>query len=250
LAGHSKWANIKRRKGAQDAKRGNLFQKLVKAIIVAAKEGGGDPNMNMRLKAAIDRAKAASVPNDNIIRGIKRGTGELEGGQYDEIVYEAYGPNGVAILIDVLTDNRNRTASEMRALLTRNGGSLGEAGSVAWMFDRKGVVEVTGKNLDEEALMTAAIEAGAEDLQDQGEGFLVYSEPADVSSVREGLEKAGYMVERAETEMVPKNTILIEDPEKARKILRLMDLLEEHDDVENAYGNFDIPDELMESLED
>lgn len=250
MAGHSKWANIKRRKGAQDAKRGNLFQKLVKAIIVAAKERGGDPNMNMRLKAAIDRAKAASVPNDNIIRGIKRGTGELEGGQYDEIVYEAYGPNGVAILIDVLTDNRNRTASEMRALLTRNGGSLGEAGSVAWMFDRKGVVEVTGKNLDEEALMTAAIEAGAEDLQDQGEGFLVYSEPADVSSVREGLEKAGYMVERAETEMVPKNTILIEDPEKARKILRLMDLLEEHDDVENAYGNFDIPDELMESLED
>jgi len=249
LSGHSKWANIKHRKAAQDAKRGNLFQKLVKAVIIAAKEGGGDPAMNMRLKAAIDRAKAASVPNDNIIRGIKRGTGEIEGAQYEEITYEAYGPNGVAILIEVLTDNRNRAASEIRALLTRNGGSLGEAGSVAWMFERKGTIEVSGKDLDEEALMTAALEAGAEDLEQQDEGFAVYTDPASLPDVRDALEKAGYSIERAETEMVPKNTVQISDPEKARKMLRLMDLLEENDDTQNVYGNFDIPDEIMENLE-
>ncbi|MBP9027721.1 MAG: YebC/PmpR family DNA-binding transcriptional regulator [Aminivibrio sp.] len=249
MSGHSKWANIKHRKAAQDAKRGNLFQKLVKAVIIAAKEGGGDPAMNMRLKAAIDRAKAASVPNDNIIRGIKRGTGEIEGAQYEEITYEAYGPNGVAILIEVLTDNRNRAASEIRALLTRNGGSLGEAGSVAWMFERKGTIEVSGKDLDEEALMTAALEAGAEDLEQQDEGFAVYTDPASLPDVRDALEKAGYSIERAETEMVPKNTVQISDPEKARKMLRLMDLLEENDDTQNVYGNFDIPDEIMENLE-
>jgi DNA-binding regulatory protein, YebC/PmpR family len=217
LSGHSKWANIKHRKAAQDAKRGNLFQKLVKAVIIAAKEGGGDPAMNMRLKAAIDRAKAASVPNDNIIRGIKRGTGEIEGAQYEEITYEAYGPNGVAILIEVLTDNRNRAASEIRALLTRNGGSLGEAGSVAWMFERKGTIEVSGKDLDEEALMTAALEAGAEDLEQQDEGFAVYTDPASLPEVRDALEKAGYSIERAETEMVPKNTVQISDPGEGTK---------------------------------
>ena len=249
MSGHSKWANIKHRKAAQDAKRGNLFQKLVKAVIIAAKEGGGDPAMNMRLKAAIDRAKAASVPNDNIIRGIKRGTGEIEGAQYEEITYEAYGPNGVAILIEVLTDNRNRAASEIRAVLTRNGGSLGEAGSVAWMFERKGTIEVGGKDLDEEALMTVALEAGAEDLEQQDEGYAVYTDPASLPDVRDALEKAGYSIERAETEMVPKNTVQISDPEKARKVLRLMDLLEENDDTQNVYGNFDIPDEIMESLE-
>ena len=249
MSGHSKWANIKHRKAAQDAKRGNLFQKLVKAVIIAAKEGGGDPAMNMRLKAAIDRAKAASVPNDNIIRGVKRGTGEIEGAQYEEITYEAYGPNGVAILIDVLTDNRNRAASEIRAVLTRNGGSLGEAGSVAWMFERKGTIEVSGKDLDEEALMTVALEAGAEDLEQQDEGYAVYTDPASLPDVRDALEKAGYSIERAETEMVPKNTVQISDPEKARKVLRLMDLLEENDDTQNVYGNFDIPDEIMESLE-
>ncbi|HPK07141.1 putative transcriptional regulatory protein [bioreactor metagenome] len=249
MSGHSKWANIKHRKAAQDAKRGNLFQKLVKAVIIAAKEGGGDPAMNMRLKAAIDRAKAASVPNDNIIRGIKRGTGEIEGAQYEEITYEAYGPNGVAILIEVLTDNRNRAASEIRAVLTRNGGSLGEAGSVAWMFERKGTIEVSGKDLDEEALMTVALEAGAEDLEQQDEGYAVYTDPASLPDVRDALEKAGYSIERAETEMVPKNTVQISDPEKARKVLRLMDLLEENDDTQNVYGNFDIPDEIMESLE-
>ncbi len=249
MSGHSKWANIKHRKASQDAKRGNLFQKLVKAVIIAAKEGGGDPSMNMRLKAAIDRAKAASVPNDNIIRGIKRGTGEIEGAQYEEIVYEAYGPGGVAILVEVLTDNRNRTASEMRALLTRNGGSLGEAGSVAWMFERKGMIEISGKDLDEETLMTAALEGGADDLEKTDEGYLVYCDPSSLPDVRETLEKAGYQVERAESEMVPKNTVAITSREKAQKMLRLMDIIEEHDDTQNVYGNFDIPDEIMESLE-
>lgn len=249
MSGHSKWANIKHRKASQDAKRGNLFQKLVKAVIIAAKEGGGDPSMNMRLKAAIDRAKAASVPNDNITRGIKRGTGEIEGAQYEEIVYEAYGPGGVAILIDVLTDNRNRTASDMRALLTRNGGSLGEAGSVSWMFERKGLIEVSGTDLDEENLMTAALEGGAEDLEKTEEGYLVYCDPSSLPEVREALEKAGYQVERAESDMIPTNTVPIAGKEKAMKMLRLMDLLEDHDDAQNVYANFDIPDEIMESLE-
>lgn len=249
MSGHSKWANIKHRKASQDAKRGNLFQKLVKAVIIAAKEGGGDPSMNMRLKAAIDRAKAASVPNDNITRGIKRGTGEIEGAQYEEIVYEAYGPGGVAILIDVLTDNRNRTASDMRALLTRNGGSLGEAGSVSWMFVRKGLIEVSGADLDEENLMSAALEGGAEDLEKTEEGYLVYCDPSSLPDVREALETAGYQVERAESDMIPTNTVPITVREKAMKMLRLMDLLEDHDDAQNVYANFDIPDEIMESLE-
>ncbi|HCL79886.1 MAG TPA: YebC/PmpR family DNA-binding transcriptional regulator [Synergistaceae bacterium] len=250
MSGHSKWANIKHRKAAQDSKRGNLFQKLVKAVIIAAKEGGGDPAMNMRLKAAIDRAKAASVPNDNIIRGIKRGTGEIEGAQYEEITYEIYGPSGVAILLEVLTDNRNRTASEFRALLTRNGGALGESGSVAWMFERKGVAEVSGKDLDEEAMMTAVLEAGAEDLERQDDGYLVYSDSSIVNDVKESLEKAGYEVVRADSEMVPKNLVLVDSKEKAGKVLRLIDLLEEHDDTQNVYANFDIPDEIMDSLEE
>ena len=250
VSGHSKWANIKHRKAAQDSKRGNLFQKLVKAVIIAAKEGGGDPAMNMRLKAAIDRAKAASVPNDNIIRGIKRGTGEIEGAQYEEITYEIYGPSGVAILLEVLTDNRNRTASEFRALLTRNGGALGESGSVAWMFERKGVAEVSGKDLDEEAMMTAVLEAGAEDLERQDDGYLVYSDSSIVNDVKESLEKAGYEVVRADSEMVPKNLVLVDSKEKAGKVLRLIDLLEEHDDTQNVYANFDIPDEIMDSLEE
>ena len=249
MSGHSKWANIKHRKASQDAKRGNLFQKLVKAVIIAAKEGGGDPSMNMRLKAAIDRAKAASVPNDNITRGIKRGTGEIEGAQYEEIVYEAYGPGGVAILIEVLTDNRNRTASDMRALLTRNGGSLGEAGSVSWMFARKGLIEVSGADLDEETLMSAALEGGAEDLEKTEEGYLIYCDPSSLPEVREALETSGYKVERAESEMIPTNTVPVTGKEKAMKMLRLMDLLEDHDDAQNVYANFDIPDEIMESLE-
>ena len=249
MSGHSKWANIKHRKAAQDAKRGNFFQKLVRAIIVAAKNGGGDPSMNIQLKTAIDRARAASVPNDNIDRAIKRGTGEIAGANYEEITYEGYGSNGIALMIEALTDNRNRTAADMRAILSRGGGSLGESGCVAWMFERKGVVEVKGENLDEEALLMACLDAGAEDMETQEDGYIIYTDSSAVNDVQEALKKAGYAVTRAETDMIPNSTIAIEAKEQAVKILRLMDNLEEHDDVQNVYANFDIPDELMAQIE-
>lgn len=250
MAGHSKWANIKHRKAAQDAKRGNLFQKLVRAIIVAAKEGGGDPQMNMRLKTAIERAKAVSVPMDNIVRGIKRGTGEIEGASYEELTYEAYGPGGIAVLVEVMTDNRNRTTPEIRALLSRNGGQMGEAGSVAWMFERKGVVEVKAKGADEDALMGCGLEAGMTDMEPAEEGFTLYSEPSDVQTLKEALEKARYGVESADTPLVPKTPVEILDVEVARKIIRLIDVLEEHDDTQNVYSNFEIPDEVAARLEE
>ena len=250
LSGHSKWANIKHRKAAQDAKRGNLFQKLVRAIIIAAKEGGGDPAMNMRLKTAIERAKAVSVPMDNIIRGIKRGTGEIEGASYEELTYEAYGPNGIAVLVEVLTDNRNRTTPEIRALLTRNGGQMGESGSVSWMFERKGVLEVKGKGLDEDALMSCGLEAGMTDMESSDEGYTLYCEPGDLGTLQEALEKAKYVVESAETPMVPKTPVEITDVEAARKIMRLIEVLEEHDDTQNVYSNFDLSDEAAAGLEE
>ncbi|MDR1731849.1 MAG: YebC/PmpR family DNA-binding transcriptional regulator [Synergistaceae bacterium] len=250
MSGHSKWANIKHRKAAQDARRGNLFQKLVRAIIVAAKEGGGDPAMNMRLKTAIDRAKAVSVPMDNIIRGIKRGTGEIEGAAYEELTYEAYGPGGTALLIEVLTDNRNRTTPEIRALLTRNGGQMGEAGSVAWMFDRRGVIEVKGKGLDEDALMSCGLDAGMTDMEPAEEGYTLYCEPSDLNTLQMALEKAKYAVESAETPMVAKTPVEITDVDVARKIIRLVDALEEQDDTQNVYPNFDIPDEVAAQIEE
>lgn len=250
MSGHSKWANIKHRKAAQDAKRGNLFQKLVRAIIIAAKEGGGDPGMNMRLKTAIERAKAVSVPMDNITRAIKRGTGELDGVSYDELTYEAYGPSGVAVIIEVMTDNRNRTTPEIRALLTRNGGQMGEAGSVAWMFDRKGVVEVKGEGLNEDDLMTCGLEAGMSDMEPSEGGFTLYCEPSDMNTLLEALEKAKYVVENAETSMIAKTPVEIADVEAARKVMRLVDVLEEHDDVQNVYSNFDVPDEVAAQLDE
>jgi YebC/PmpR family DNA-binding regulatory protein len=250
LSGHSKWANIKHRKAAQDSKRGNLFQKLVRAIIVAAKEGGGDPAMNMRLKTAIERAKAVSVPTDNIMRGIKRGTGEIEGASYEELTYEAYGPGGVAVLIEVMTDNRNRTTPEIRALLSRNGGQMGESGSVAWMFERKGVIEVKGKGLDEDALMSCGLDAGMSDMEASDEGYTLYCDPSGLQVLREALEKGKYAVESAETPMVPKTPVELSDAETARKVIRLVDILEEHDDTQNVYANFDIPDDVAAQIEE
>lgn len=250
MSGHSKWANIKHRKAAQDAKRGNLFQKLVRAIIIAAKDGGGDPAMNMRLKTAIERAKAVSVPNDNITRAIKRGTGELGDITYDELTYEAYGPSGIAVLVNVMTDNRNRTTPEIRALLARNGGQMGESGSVAWMFDRKGVIEVKGENLDEDALMTLGLDNGMSDMEANDEGFTLYSEPSDLDTLQKALEEAKYVVENAEVSMIAKTPVEISDAEAARKVLRLIDALEEHDDVQNVYSNFEIPDEIASQIED
>lgn len=250
MSGHSKWANIKHRKAAQDAKRGNLFQKLVRAIIIAAKEGGGDPAMNMRLKTAIERAKAVSVPNDNITRAIKRGTGELGDISYDELTYEVIGPSGIAVLVNVMTDNRNRTTPEIRALLSRNGGQMGSEGSVAWMFDRKGVIEVKGENLDEDELMTLGLDSGMSDMEESDEGFTLYCEPSDLDALQKALEDNKYVVDNAEVSMVAKTPVEVSDPEAARKVLRLIDVLEEHDDVQNVYSNFDIPDEVASQIED
>ncbi|MBQ7594411.1 MAG: YebC/PmpR family DNA-binding transcriptional regulator [Synergistaceae bacterium] len=250
MSGHSKWANIKHRKAAQDAKRGNLFQKLVRAIIIAAKDGGGDPAMNMRLKTAIERAKAVSVPNDNITRAIKRGTGELGDISYDELTYEVIGPAGIAILVNVMTDNRNRTTPEIRALLARNGGQMGSEGSVAWMFDRKGVIEVKGENLDEDALMTLGLDSGMSDMEASDEGFTLYCEPGDLDTLQKALEDNKYVVDNAEVSMIAKTPVEVADPEAARKVLKLVDALEEHDDVQNVYSNFDIPDEVASQIED
>jgi YebC/PmpR family DNA-binding regulatory protein len=248
MAGHSKWANIKHRKAAQDAKRGVAFQKLVRAIIVAAKEGGGDPGMNMKLKAAIERAKSASVPSDNIERAIKRGTGEIEGAVYEEVQYEAYGPGGVAVLIEATTDNKNRTTPEIRALLSRNGGNFGEAGCVSWIFERRGVIEIQGK-VDEEELMLAVIDAGGEDLSSEDGDVTVYTEPGVVLNVAEALKNAGYLVRSAETQQVPKTTVPIQDKGMAAKILNLLDVLDDQDDVQSVSCNFDIAEDIMNSLE-
>jgi YebC/PmpR family DNA-binding regulatory protein len=249
MSGHSKWANIKHRKGAQDAKKGAVFQKLAKFIIVAAREGGGDPNANFRLKTAIEKAREYNMPMDNIDRAIKRGTGEIEGATYEEITYEGFGPAGVAILVETLTDNRNRTSADMRSLFSRNGGNMGEAGSVGWMFERRGVLSVTGKGLDEEKLMEASIEGGADDLVPDGEdGYTVYCDPSALSGVKEALKAKGYVVESTEVSMVPKNTVEISRKEDAAKVLKLVEILEDHDDVQNVYGNFDIPDEVMEAI--
>ncbi len=248
MSGHSKWANIKYRKATQDAKRGKLFQKLVRAIIVAAREGGGDPSMNIRLKTAIERAREANVPMDNIERAIKRGTGELEGVQYEEVFYEGYGPCGVAILVEALTDNRNKTASEMRTLFSRNGGSLGEAGCVSWIFERRGMIRITGEGLDEDGLLSAALEAGADDVKNEDGEFVVYCDPAVFSKVKGTLEGHGFAVSGAEVGMVPKSTVSISDKDEAHKVVRLLNLLEDHDDVQNVYANFDIPDEILEEV--
>jgi len=247
MSGHSKWANIKHRKAAQDSKKGNERQKLIKMIIIAAKEGGGDPGMNVRLKAALDRARAASVPNDTITRAIKRGTGELEGVSYEELTYEGYGIDGVAILCESLTDNRNRTTPEIRAILERNGGSMGTAGSVAWNFERKGNITIEGA-VDEDQLMEDAIDAGADDVAVNEEGATVTTDSSTMMEVREALEKKGYKVTDAENVFVPKTTVTINDVEKARKMLKLFDLLDGHDDIQNVYANFEFTDEVNEAI--
>ncbi|WP_029166448.1 YebC/PmpR family DNA-binding transcriptional regulator [Aminiphilus circumscriptus] len=249
MSGHSKWANIKHRKAAQDSKRGALFQKLVKAIIIAAKEGGGDPGANMRLKAAIERAKAVSVPAENIERAIKRGTGEIEGAIYEEVLYEAYGPGGIAVIIEATTDNKNRTTPEIRALLTRNGGSLGEAGCVSWNFSRRGVITIEG-GVDEDELLLAVLDAGGEDLANEGDTFSVYTDPSAVHTVAEALKKQGYPVANAESQLLPKTTVSVSEKNMAAKIMKLLDALEEHDDVQNVACNVDIPDDVLESLDE
>jgi YebC/PmpR family DNA-binding regulatory protein len=244
MSGHSKWSTIKHRKGAKDARRGKLFAKLARAIEVAAREGGGDPGFNPTLATAVEKAKAASMPNDNIDRAIKRGTGEVEGASYEEIWYEGYAPGGVAMYVHVLTDNRNRAASDVRTTFTRNGGSLGEPGTVAYLFEVKGYFLVSG---DEEEVMLAAIDAGAEDIRASGELWEVITSPSDFKAVREALDEAGIAVESAEITRLPTTSVpLAED--KARQVLRLVDALEDLDDVQTVYGNFDISDEVMAAV--
>lgn len=244
MSGHSKWSTIKHRKAAKDKKRGKLFAKLIKAVEIAARDGGGDPTANPTLATAIQKAKDASVPNDNIDRAIKRGTGEVEGVAYEEMWYEGYAPGGVALYIQVLTDNRNRAASEVRAAFTRNGGSLGEPGSVAYLFEQKGYLLVAG---DEDDVMLAALEAGAEDIRPAGDVFEVISAPSDFNQVRAAIDAAGLEVRDAEVTQLPGVEVPV-DAATAGKIIRLVDALDDLEDVQSVYSNFDIPDEVMAEL--
>ena len=246
MSGHSKWSTIKRKKGAADQKRGKEFSKLIRLITQAARAGGGDPNMNPTLRTAVDKAKAINMPADTLARAIKRGAGEIEGAAYEEIMYEGYGPGGIALLIETTTDNRNRTTADVRHALTKYGGSMGEAGCVHWMFTKKGVILIPKAGVDEEKLMETGIEAGADDVNDAGDYFQITCAPHDLNAVKKALEAAKFTIENAEVSMEPQTTIDVR--EKAETVLRLVSMLEEVDDVENVYSNFDIPDEIMEKL--
>jgi len=254
MSGHSKWATIKHKKGAQDAARGKLFAKLIRQVEVAAREGGGDPDMNPTLRTMFQKARDSSVPMDTIDRAIKRGTGDLEGVRYESVTYEAYAPSGVAMIIETLTDNRNRTGSDIRAIFSKNGGSMAEPGAVSWQFDRKGVILVPkraagGGEMSEDDIMLAALEAGADDVADGGESWEVTTGPSEMPGVRDALEAAGIGFESADITLLASNTVAIDNESDAKKVLRLVDLLEDHDDVQNVYANFDIPDSILELVE-
>ncbi len=246
MSGHSKWATIKHKKAALDSKRGKVFTRVIKEIQIAARNGG-DPDSNPRLRTAILAAKAESMPADNIKRAIMRGTGELEGGQIDEILFEGYGPGGAAVLVNVATDNRNRTVSEVRHLFAKNGGNLGEVGSVAWMFERKSQIIVDAEKASEDQLMNIVLDAGAEDIRDESGAWEVISAPEAHEAVLKALEKAGLTAESAEIAMVPKNTVKLEG-KTAQAMLKLYDALEDHDDVQNVYGNYEVDEAEVEAL--
>jgi YebC/PmpR family DNA-binding regulatory protein len=249
MSGHSKWATTKHKKAVIDAKRGKMFAKLIKNVEVAARVGGGDPAGNPTLYDAIQKAKKSSVPNDNIDRAVKRGSGlEAGGADWQTIMYEGYGPSGVAMLIECLTDNRNRAATEVRTALTRNGGSFADAGSVSYMFSRKGVVIVPKGSLSEDDIMLAVLDAGAEDINDLGDSFEVISEAGELVAVRTALQEAGIDYDSAETSLVPSMTVPV-DEDAARKVFKLIDVLEDCDDVQNIYANFDVPDEVMAKID-
>lgn len=240
MAGHSKWANIKHRKAAQDAKKGKIFTKIAKELTVAAKLGqSGDPDMNPRLRLALDKAKAANMPKDNVDRAIKKGLGEGNESNYEDVVYEGYGPGGVAILVQALTDNKNRTVAEVRSTFTKRGGSMGEAGCVAWMFDKKGVISIQKDKTDEDTLMMIAIDAGAEDVIVDDDGFEVITDPANYEAVKKAIESHNIQIEYAEITMRPKNTIELSG-EEAEKTITLLEMLEDLDDVQEVYSNFDM----------
>ena len=244
MSGHSKWATTKHKKGKIDAARGKVFTKIAREIIVAAKAGGGDPDANSRLRLALEKAKAANMPNDNITRAIRRGTGESEGAVYEEMTYEGYGPGGTAIMLDITSDNRNRTAGEIRHIFSRNNGNLGEIGCVAWMFSRKGMIILNGESIDEDELMLTALDAGADDVTVEDGSAEIITEPDSLEEVKNALAE-NYTIESAEITMLPQNTIALEG-DTAEKMLKLLDLLEEHDDVQAVYTNADFPDELLD----
>ena len=249
MSGHSKWSSIKHKKGAADAKRGQLFSKLSKAIIVAAKTGGGDPLNNLALQNAIEKAKSYSMPKDNIDRAIAKGSGaDADADAFESITYEGYGPEGVAVIVEALTDNKNRTAADVRHLFAKHGGNLGTDGSVSWQFERRGVVIVSAEGVDEDELFLAAADGGADDLEPDGSVFQISSAPEQLAAVRAAVEDAGFTVESAELMLVPKITVSVDDEAKARQVMRLVDALEENDDVQDVYANFDIPEQVLEAV--
>jgi YebC/PmpR family DNA-binding regulatory protein len=249
VSGHSKWSSIKHKKGAADAKRGKLFSKLTRAIIVAAREGGPDPSGNLALQNAIEKARSYSMPKDNIDRAIAKGSGaDSDTSTFETVVYEGYGPSGVAVIVETLTDNRNRTAGEVRHLFAKNDGNLGTSGAVLWLFERRGVVLVPADGVDEDELTLAAAEGGADDVTLDGSSFQVLSAPESLAAVRTAIEAAGFTVENVETTMLPKTTVEVEDEGDAKKILRLIDQLEDNDDVQDVFANFDIPERVLEAV--
>ncbi len=248
MAGHSKWHNIQHRKGRQDAKRGKIFTKVTKEIFLASRTGGGDPNINNRLRSAIESAKAVNLPKDKIETAIKKGTGELAAENLDEVFYEGYGPGGAAMLVEAVTDNKNRTVAEVRHMLSKSGGSMGESGCVAWMFDNKGVLSFEKENYSEEDILEAGLDAGVEDIKDDGEVWQVTCAPEDFMSVKNAYDEAGMKYVEALVTMIPKNTVDV-DVDTGRRLLKLYEALDDHEDVQNVYSNFELPDELLKELE-
>jgi len=249
VSGHSKWSSIKHKKGAADAKRGKLFSKLTRAIIVAAREGGPDPAANLALQNAIEKARSYSMPKDNIDRAIAKGSGaDSDTSAFETVVYEGYGPSGVAVIVEALTDNRNRTAGEVRHLFSKNDGNLGGSGAVAWLFERRAVVLVPANDVDEDELTLAAAEGGADDVALDGSSYQVLAAPESLSAVREAIQAAGFTIDSAELTMLPKTTVEVADEGDAKKVLRLMDQLEDNDDVQDVYANFDIPEQVLEAV--
>jgi len=249
VSGHSKWASIKHKKASTDAKRGKIFTKIVKEIAIAARLGGGDPGGNPRLRTAIEKAKEVNMPHDNIKKAIMKGTGELPGVSYEEFVYEGYGPAGAAVMMEVMTDNKNRTLPEIRTIMSKCGGSLGETGCVSWMFDKKGYILVNKTKASEDSVMSAALEAGAEDMKNepQEDNYEIITAPEDMNKVITALENANIPIESSEVSMIPQNYVVL-DEKPAEQMLRLMDALEDHEDIQNVYSNFDIPDEVAEKI--
>jgi YebC/PmpR family DNA-binding regulatory protein len=248
MSGHSKWATIKHKKGAADKKRGKLFAKLIRQVEVAARNGGGDPDANPTLRTMFQKARDASVPLDTIERAVKRGTGELEGVTYEEVSYEGYAPNGVAVFVEALTDNRNRTGPEMRSMFSKLGGSMAEPGAVAWQFERRGIISVPG-SVEEDDVMMVALDAGAEDIRDDGGTWTVVCEASSTAAVRSALEDAGVPVESSDLTMLPTSTVELDSVEAVKPVLRLIDALDDHDDVQDVYANFDIPESVLKELE-